>query len=381
MSQATKPSNNSSNRTTNHSRSPLSTTSSSSSLTNEQHAYVAKIQNNKSLNRSKPYSATQTNKNKSVSPAPSTSTSSSLTSSPTSGTTTLNNNYLTPPPAFPFDPLVLAALQKYYAALASATSNAASSVNQIPSQQQSQLNYGMLSNLAFNDNNNKSNGMLSNCIQQQAMSYLQPKTPNSCPDPTCTKCQSTSTNDFSACTIPGCTQCVNHLNVSTTSNSSNSSNSSTSPINSPVKLVSPTSQHPPIDHYCNWLSGGNMYCGKKFSTIDQLNEHIKTHTTAELVSDLTRYHNIRSSLLNNQQLQQQQQNQITTLNIPFFHSSNQATQLHNNRLNPYLKPTPMNNLPSPTNQMPYLAYHSTPNLSTLTTPNFYSQLALLTNNL
>ena len=392
MSHRIKPGNNS-----NRSKSPLSTTSSSSSsISNEQqqrqsypeqqhqHSYVSKIQNNKYLNRSTtPYNSSITpgsNKNNSTTPSPSTSMNSSLTSSPPTVNNNNNNNshnIIAPSPVFPFDPLVLAALQKYYAALAATTTTT----------QQSKTNYDSLSNFAYN---NAISGMLSNCIQQQqqqqqqTFNYLMPTSSNTCPDPNCFKCQPHS-NNLNTCTLPGCNQCTNHLNVSTSSNSSNSN----SLTNSPLKLVSPTPSN--NTHYCNWLSGGNIYCGKKFSTLDQLNEHIKSHTTAELVSDLTRYYNIRSSLLNSQQM-----HTPSTINYPFLNSSNQANQLHNNRFNPYSKPvvppqtTPISNTILPTsisNQLPYLGYNnSAPNISTsptITTPNmnFYSQLALLSNNI
>jgi hypothetical protein len=365
------------------SKSPLSTTSSSSSsisnerqqqqrqLQSENHSFVSKMQNNnKHLNRSKPYSpiTTTVNKNKSNSSSPSTSSNSSLTSSPTAAPSgALNTNIIAPSPVFPFDPVVLAALQKYYSALASTT------------QQQSLENYDSSSNFPYNS----INGILSNCIQQQQQqqtnfNYIIPTSLNKCPDPNCSKCLSPS-NNVNTCTLEGCNQCSNNLNVSTTSNSSNNN----SLTNSPPKLVSPTQSN---NHFCNWLSGGNTYCGKKFSSLDQLNEHIKSHTTAELVSDLTRYYNIRSSLLNNQQMQSS-----SAINNPFLSSGNQANQFHNNRFNPYSKPaptTPNSILPhSISNQLPYLGYNnSAPNISTsqlITTPNlnFYSQLALLTNNI
>ncbi len=52
-------------------------------------------------------------------------------------------------------------------------------------------------------------------------------------------------------------------------------------------------------HTCNWLCGGNILCSQKFTSIDALNEHLKTHTTNELLSDLTRYFYARTTLLQN----------------------------------------------------------------------------------
>jgi hypothetical protein len=281
--------NNSLSINTNITHRPPSTTSSSSSSssTNEQHNFTSKIITNKTnQNRNKPYSTPN------KTPSPSSSSNSSLTTSPTISYT---------PPTIPqptlFDPLVLATIQKYYATLAA-------------TQQQNYEAY--------------SNSML-------------PLANTNCPDPNCSKCQSVKNENV--CTIPGCTQCIKHLNTSQQNY-----------------------------HSCNWLSGGNIYCGKKFSTLDQLNDHIKTHTTAELASDLTRYYNIRSSLLNSNTNNQ---------NTPLVQSSNLSSQLHSNRSNPYLKPN--SNL-LPQQYQPYLLNQSNlpmlaPNL------NFYSQLAMLTNNM
>ena len=348
------------------SKSPLSTASSSSStISNEhqrsqQHNFTPKIvnNNNKNSHRSKPYSTTTGNKkNKSTSPSPTSSTNSSLTSSPTSANPQVASNNFPTHPVFPYDPLVMATIQKYYEALASSsTSN-----SMLPPYQ-----YNALTSLAYN---NALNGFLSHSLQQQQTSNYSPTATTNCSDQNYSKCLTSplSPSNESKCTIPGCNQCASskHLNVSTLSNSNNNN----SLTNSPIKTSTPQQQL--NNHYCNWLVGGNVYCGKKFTTVDELNEHIKTHTTTELVSELTRYYNIRSSLLNNNQ------QQITS---PYVHSSNQSNKLNSNRVNPYSKP---NTSPIINQTTPYLAYNpqNLPQLLTNPSFNFYSQLALLTNNI
>jgi hypothetical protein len=52
-------------------------------------------------------------------------------------------------------------------------------------------------------------------------------------------------------------------------------------------------------HYypCQWLCGGSTLCSQKFNSIEALNEHLRNHTTNELLSDLTRYFYARTTLL------------------------------------------------------------------------------------
>lgn len=49
---------------------------------------------------------------------------------------------------------------------------------------------------------------------------------------------------------------------------------------------------------CCWKMGTNgVVCGKVFTSNDDLNDHIKFHTTSELISDLGFYHRTKQQLL------------------------------------------------------------------------------------
>lgn len=50
---------------------------------------------------------------------------------------------------------------------------------------------------------------------------------------------------------------------------------------------------------CNWYSKNlDKICGKYLSSAEEFNEHVKLHTTAELVSDLSLYYQTRNTLEN-----------------------------------------------------------------------------------
>jgi hypothetical protein len=38
--------------------------------------------------------------------------------------------------------------------------------------------------------------------------------------------------------------------------------------------------HSGLPLVCNWVSSGNEHCGKRFSTSEELLQHLRTHTTS-----------------------------------------------------------------------------------------------------
>lgn len=67
-------------------------------------------------------------------------------------------------------------------------------------------------------------------------------------------------------------------------------NSSSSLVNSQVIAKATT-------FTCSWIMGdSNVVCGKSFSNNDDLNDHIKYHTTSELLSDLNFYYRTKQQL-------------------------------------------------------------------------------------
>ncbi len=111
-----------------------------------------------------------------------------------------------------------------------------------------------------------------------------------CRDPYCTNCQITMQNaQLTSSCAAGCTQC-NHEKTLTTSLGT------TVPVLPLTAGANPlTSTHLPSSLYshafgvlpghhtmpymCNWMAGSD-YCGKRFSTSEELLQHLRTHTSA-----------------------------------------------------------------------------------------------------
>ena len=133
--------------------------------------------------------------------------------------------------------------------------------------------------------------------------------PGSCSDPCCSRCLQLSAAAAAAVATSsrgagcvGCSQCGSHTQPSSSSSSSSSvlppgghgafaaalsalcRLPPPAPADSESSIVgaSSTSSLPTV-HTCNWLHQGGAYCGRRFSTVDELMQHLHSHcgTTAE----------------------------------------------------------------------------------------------------
>lgn len=121
-----------------------------------------------------------------------------------------------------------------------------------------------------------------------------------CRDPYCTHCQLTEQNAHlsSTCTAVGCAQCAHEKSLQNLSMELNGSSFShlqslsasgllTSVPSSSLHLSSPLYHHSALSGHapsafpfaCNWVSAGNEHCGKRFTTSEELLQHLRTHTT------------------------------------------------------------------------------------------------------
>ncbi|XP_067673536.1 zinc finger protein Noc-like [Haliotis asinina] len=125
-----------------------------------------------------------------------------------------------------------------------------------------------------------------------------------CRDPYCTNCQLTLQNSHlsSTCTAPGCSQCAHEKSLTSLTSglglpgaslpmlpslsSAGSLVSSSSGLSSFHSLYHPsalTTQGLP--YICNWVAGSE-YCGKRFTTSEELLQHLRTHTSTMDASSL-----------------------------------------------------------------------------------------------
>ena len=133
--------------------------------------------------------------------------------------------------------------------------------------------------------------------------------PGSCSDPCCSRCLQlnavaaavATSSRGTGCVGVGCSQCGSHPQPSTSSSSSTvlpsgghgafaAALSALCRLPAPgppgsdssVGSASSTSSLPPV-HTCNWLHPGGAYCGRRFSTVDDLMQHLHSHcgTTAD----------------------------------------------------------------------------------------------------
>ncbi|WAQ95340.1 ZN503-like protein [Mya arenaria] len=157
------------------------------------------------------------------------------------------------------------------------------------------------------------------------VSYARVRTPSGattlvpvCRDPYCTNCQLTIQNSHisSTCTSPGCSQCAHEKSLQSLSALGMAGASSLSMMPQ-YSLASSLPSLPPglssypglssslyahsllgssaamhsqgMPYVCNWVSGTD-YCGKRYSTSEELLQHLRTHTSSsEAASSLASY--------------------------------------------------------------------------------------------
>ncbi|PVD38729.1 hypothetical protein C0Q70_01351 [Pomacea canaliculata] len=124
-----------------------------------------------------------------------------------------------------------------------------------------------------------------------------------CRDPYCTNCQLTLQNSHlsSTCNAPGCSQCAHEKSLMSLTSGGLSGLGSASllpPISSAGSLSSsvtglsslhslyPLAAHQGLPFVCSWMVG-NDYCGKRFTSSDELLQHLRTHTSGVEASSLT----------------------------------------------------------------------------------------------
>lgn len=156
------------------------------------------------------------------------------------------------------------------------------------------------------------------------VSYARVRTPSGattlvpvCRDPYCTNCQLTIQNSHvsSTCTAPGCSQCAHEKSLQSLSALGMAGASSlsmlpqfsmqsslpsipsglssypglTSSLYAHSLLGGVTGHSPGMPYVCNWVSG-NDYCGKRYSTSEELLQHLRTHTSSsDSASSLASY--------------------------------------------------------------------------------------------
>lgn len=151
------------------------------------------------------------------------------------------------------------------------------------------------------------------------VSYARVRTPSGattlvpvCRDPYCTNCQLTLQNSHTSttCTAPGCAQCAHEKSLQSLSALGMAGASSLSMLpqsSSLASVPSGLSAYPGLTSslyaqsllgsasgqgmpfVCNWVAGSD-YCGKRFSTSEELLQHLRSHTSSvESVASLAGY--------------------------------------------------------------------------------------------
>ncbi|XP_072385215.1 zinc finger protein Elbow [Diabrotica undecimpunctata] len=103
-----------------------------------------------------------------------------------------------------------------------------------------------------------------------------------CRDPYCTGC-SVSSHLLGASSVvkscpAGCTQC-DHVKPPTTVGYMSHSPAATAYAHAQLAALAAASHLP---YVCNWISGDAAYCGKRFSSSEELLSHLRTHTSGAI---------------------------------------------------------------------------------------------------
>lgn len=104
-----------------------------------------------------------------------------------------------------------------------------------------------------------------------------------CRDPYCTGCPSSPHFLNKAAgqpCPPGCNQCEAGAAAAASSKSSSpysQHNPATAYAHAQLAAIAAASQLP---YMCSWIAGDGAYCGKRFSTSDELFQHLRTHTAS-----------------------------------------------------------------------------------------------------
>ncbi|KAK3103039.1 hypothetical protein FSP39_015948 [Pinctada imbricata] len=127
-----------------------------------------------------------------------------------------------------------------------------------------------------------------------------------CRDPYCASCQLTVQTQHlsSQCNTPGCAQCAHEKSLQSMCGLglpgtlpmlpglSSAGLTGMTPFPSPLASLYPPSalsSHQGLPFVCNWVSAGNEYCGKRFTSSEELLQHLRTHTAASDTAALSAF--------------------------------------------------------------------------------------------
>ena len=142
-----------------------------------------------------------------------------------------------------------------------------------------------------------------------------------CRDPYCTNCQLTMQGQLSSPCPSGCTQCTHDKTLPASSLAGHAGLGSSLPVLYPSMAGAtaasassyplPSSLYPhafgilpshhSLPYVCNWVAGSD-YCGKRFTTSEELLQHLRTHTSSSdnlaslTAAGLSAYHSTLAGL-------------------------------------------------------------------------------------
>ncbi|XP_064623633.1 zinc finger protein Noc-like [Lineus longissimus] len=207
-----------------------------------------------------------------------------------------------------------------------------------------------------------------------------------CRDPYCTNCQLTMRSaQLSGTCAAGCTQCNHEKSLA----ASSSLGLSGTPLTVPVLPVPGASQlsgtnglgslyshslmaaHHGLPYVCNWMSGTD-HCGKRFSTSEELLQHLRTHTSSTDISTSLSLASVLPSY-SYPSVSMPSVSVASTLGSHYSHGSLSPNSLHRNyptslspissalaasRYHPYAKSAGLSSLSSAAPSMPPMPFPS-----------------------